>query len=361
MTLTNPQKTLTVTAVTLLILGVMILWMAGAFHSKIKPGTLSAGSVYQGPTLTVDRIAIPIFETVTGTLQPKQTGDISAQVQARIKAFHVTSGDKVKPGDLLISLDDEAIAARAAQARANINALDARLTAAEAHYRRTQQLFTKDSATRADLDTAKSAYDSLKSERAAAQSQWREASHIQGFGQIRATFPGRVTDRHAEPGEITYPGKKLLTLYDPSSMRIEAQIRESVAVNLSVGQRLDASIDALRLTLPTVIEDIVPAANPAARNVLVKMRINQQPDLLPGMFARIRIPQGERQELAVPQNYVHQVGQLDLVWVLQNGQRVRRFVRLGGKLPDGRVNIVAGLTPGEQLLLPEHALATKTH
>lgn len=357
MTLSKSQKTLTVSAVTLMILLLMILWMAGAFQSKIKPNTLTGDYVYQGPTLSVERIHVPIFETVTGTLQAKQAGDISAQIQARIKAIHVKSGDKVKPGDLLISLDDEAIAARTTQARENINALNARLTGAKAHYLRTQQLFVKDSATRADLDAAKSDYESLKSQRAAAQSQWREAGLIQDFNHIRATFPARVIDRHAEPGEIAYPGKKLLTLYDPATLRIEAHIRESIAVGLHLGQTLDASVDALQLTVPTTIEDIVPTSNPGTHNVLVKMRVESQPGLFPGMFIRIRIPLGEEQILAIPQNHVHKVGQLDVVWVLQNGQIERRFIRLGWMLPDGRITIVSGLAGGEQLVPAEKALA----
>lgn len=357
MTLPNNIKTLALSGVTLLILLLMILWMAGAFQSKIKPETLASGPAYQGPSLTVERVTVPVFEKATGTLESKQSGDISAQVQARIKAIHVKSGDSVKPGDLLITLDDEAIAARTAQARQNINALNARLAGAEAHYQRTRKLFAQESATQAALDAAKSDYESLKSQRAAAGSQLQEASSIQDFSIIRATFPARVIDRHAEPGEVAYPGKKLLTLYDPAALRVEAFIRESVAIGLQTGQSLEVSVEALKLTLPAIIEEIVPAANPGARNFLIKMRIDSRPGLYPGLFVRIRIPQGEEQLLSIPQDYVHQVGQLDVVWILNNGQIERRFVRLGRTLPDNRIKVVSGLSGGEQLVPPEHALA----
>ncbi len=357
LTASNNLKTLALSGVTLLILLLMILWMAGAFQSKIKPETLASSPAYQGPSLTVERVTVPVFEKATGTLESKQSGDISAQVQARIKAIHVKSGDSVKPGDLLITLDDEAIAARTAQARQNINALKARLAGAEAHYLRTRKLFAQESATQAALDAAKSDYESLKSQRAAAGSQLQETSSIQDFSKIRATFPARVIDRHAEPGEVAYPGKKLLTLYDPAALRVEAYIRESVAIGLQTGQSLEIGIEALKLTLPATIEEIVPAANPGARNFLIKMRIDSRPGLYPGLFVRIRIPQGEEQLLSIPQDYVHQVGQLDVAWILNNGQIERRFVRLGRTLSNGRIKVVSGLSGGEQLVLPEHALA----
>lgn len=357
MNLTENFKTLALSAITLLILLLMILWMAGAFQTKIEPETLEGGPAYKGPSLIVERIAVPVFEKATGTLEAKQAGDISAQVQARIKAIHVKSGDSVKPGDLLITLDDEAIAARTAQARQNINALNARLAGASAHFQRTKTLFAQESATRADLDAAKSDYESLRSQKAAAESQLREAGHIQDFSKIKATFPARVIDRHAEPGEVAYPGKKLLTLYDPAALRVEAYIRESIAIGLETGQTLEVRIEALNLDLPATIEEIVPAANPGARNFLIKMRIESRPGLYPGLFVRIRIPRGEEQILAIPQDYVHQVGQLDVVWILRNDRIERRFIRLGRKLPDGKIKVVSGLAGGEQLVPPNQALS----
>jgi membrane fusion protein (multidrug efflux system) len=73
----------------------------------------------------------------------------------------------------------------------------------------------------------------------------------------------------------------------------------------------------------------VPAANPGARNFLIKMRIENRPGLYPGLFVRLRIPQGEEQVLAIPQSYVHRGGQLDVVWAPHNGQIERRFIRAG--------------------------------
>ena len=108
---TSNLKTLALSAVTLLIVLLMILWMSGAFQNKIEPEVLPERSAYQGPTLTVERVTLPAFEKATGTLEAKQGGDISAQIQARIKAIHVKARDTVKPGDLLITLDDETIAA----------------------------------------------------------------------------------------------------------------------------------------------------------------------------------------------------------------------------------------------------------
>jgi RND family efflux transporter MFP subunit len=355
--LSNNIKTLAVSAATLLILLLMILWMAGTFGHKIEPGINDLSAQYSGPTLTVAPERISLFEEVTGSVQSRQSTDIAAQIQALIKSIHVKSGDMIEPGQLLITLDDLSLQARSAQAGATLNAINARLLNAKSHFNRMQNLYAKESATLANLEAAKADYESLKAQLSAAQQALNETRHVAAYSRIKATFPARVIDRYAEPGDIALPGRKLLSVYDPDSLRIEAHVRESVAVALAVGQTLEAQIDALDRTMPVTIEEIVPVTDPGARSVLIKTRAKQQPGLVPGMFARLRIPQGEEQVLLIPRRYLHQVGQLDVVWVVQDGQIVRRFVRLGRSFPADRVKVIAGLNAGENLILPEKVLS----
>ncbi len=357
MILSNSFKTLVKSVVTLLLLLLIILWMAGAFEEKIGPGINASSTQYSGPTLTLIPESMLLFEDVTATVQSEQTTEVAAQIQARIKAIHIKSGDRVTVGQVLITLDDQNLKARRAQADGNLSAIGARLQRAQSHFNRTQNLYAKDSATLVDLEMAKADYESFKAQLTSAQQVLNAAQHRVDYSQIKATFAGRVIDRYAEPGDIALPGKKLLSIYDPKALRFEAHVRESVAVGLKLGQVLEARIDALDITLPVTISEIGPAADHGARSLLVKTRAEQQPGLFPGMFARLRIPQGEDQVLLIPQNYLHQVGQLDVVWVVQDGQIVRRFVRLGQSYPNGHIKIIAGLTAGEQIIPPKQALS----
>jgi len=358
MILSNTFKTLMTSIVTLLVLLLMILWMAGAFEEKIEPLINPVDNQYSGPTLTLVSENIPLFEEVTASVQSGQTTQVAAQIQARIKAIYVKSGDNIKSGQLLISLYDQSLKAHSNQAAENLNVINARLLQAKSHFTRTQNLYAKESATLVDLEAAKADYESLRSQLLSARQAFNETQHVLDYSQIKATFAARVIDRYAEPGDIALPGKKLLSIYDPASLRFEAHVRESVAVGLKPGQVLEARIDTLDKTLPVTIAEIVPAADPGARSLLIKTHDEQQIGLFPGMFARLRIPQGEEQVLLIPQTYLHQVGQLDVVWVLQGGQPVRRFVRIGQAYPDGRIKIIAGLKSGEQIILLEQALST---
>lgn len=358
MTLSKSYKTLVTTVATLLVLLLMIMWMAGAFEQKIQPDVRKSGVQYSGPKLTLALESVPLFEDVTATVQSGQTTEVAAQIQARIQAIHVKSGDHIKPGQLLITLDDQSFKARSAQAADNLSAIDARLQNARTHFTRTQGLYNKESATLADLESAQADYESLKAQSASARQALNETQHVMDYSRITSSFAARVIDRHAEPGDMALPGKTLLTLYDPALLRFEAHVRESVAVGLQPGQVLQARIDTLDKSLPVTIAEIVPAAEPTARSVLIKTRTEQQAGLFPGLFARLRIPQGEEQMLLIPEIYLQQAGQLDAVWLLQDGQIVRRFVRVGQRYPEGRIKIIAGLQAGDQVILPTQALSS---
>ena len=109
-------------------------------------------------------------------------------------------------------------------------------------------------------------------------------------------------------------------------------------------------IDSLGKEIDATIVEIVPAADPNARSFLVKAGIRFEPNLKPGMFARMLIEDGAHDVLSVPVDYVHSYGQLDMVWLLQDGHLSRRFVRLG-KTHQNNVDIISGLTSGDTLVL----------
>lgn len=349
----NKLKPLLIPFFTIIGLLLSILWMAGYFDSKIEPGTIASNHTYQGNFLTLNNTLAQVHEDVPATVRSKQTTHVAARILAPIKSIHVKAGDTVKTGDLLIELDNRNNRANVAQSKANINAVRAKLVQAKSHYTRTKNLFSKESVTKAQLEQASANYNSLIAQIASARQQLESSQTTSSYSQIRATFTARVIDRFAEPGDLASPGVKLLTLYDPSALRVDANVRESLALSLTIGQQLETYIPALKKTIMAIIEEIVPAADPGARSFLIKAKIEHQGKLLPGMFARIRIPSSEKQQLLIPAIYVKKMGQLDVVWVLENNRPIRRFIRIG-QLTGNQILVISGLEIGEKLILPEH-------
>lgn len=328
-----------------------IMWMAGTFDEKIQPTLISSGIPFKGETLTLNNGLVQRYEDVPATVRSKQTTQVSARVLAPIKAIYVNAGDAVKKGDVLVELDNRNNRSSVAQSKENINAIQAQLVQARSHYKRTKSLFAKESVTKAQLEQASASYHSLKARLARAKQILGSAKTTLSYSRITAPFSSRVIDRFAEPGDLASPGMKILTLYDPNALRVDANVRESLALTLKIGQQLETTIPALNQLTQATIEEIVPAANPGARSFLIKAKIEHNGKLLPGMFARLRIPSGESEQLYIPAVYSQQMGQLDVVWVLENKMAIRRFIRIGEHVGDN-IRVISGLSAGEKIILP---------
>ena len=329
----------------------MIAWMAGLFVNKIEPGMAAIEQAGESDPVAVEASEVTIIEKVPASIEAAQTTLISSRLLARIVAVRVRAGDSVNRGDLLLELENSDIRAQVQQAEAIIGANTARLNEARQNLGRVKELQAGGVMSVADLDKAQAIHDALLADLAGAGQALEEAKTAMAYTGIRAPFDGRVVDRFAEPGDTAQPGMKLLALYNPLSLRVEAQVREEVALGLEVGQALQVEIPSMQKIVDAVIEERVPAADPGSRSFLVKAGVAFDTSLLPGMYARLLIPIGRGTQLLIPADRVVHVGQLDLVWVYQDGQSYRRFVRIGQVDENGQVEILAGLSEGE-LVLP---------
>ena len=335
----------------IIVLILMVAWMAGLFIEKIEPGVTSVESADAEGAVLVKAVPVTTIESVPASVEAAQATLISSRLLARIVAITVRAGDSVKRGDLLLELENSDIRAQVQQAEAIIGATMARLNEASQNLARTRELQASGVMSVADLDKAQAIHDALRADLVGAEQALEEAKTALNYTKILAPFDGRVVDRFAEPGDTAQPGTKLLALYNPLSLRVEAQVREMLALGLEVGQALQVEIPSLQSTVDAVIEERVPAADPGSRSFLVKAGMAFDDSLLPGMYARLLVPVGSGTKLLIPADRVVHVGQLDLVRVYEDGQSYRRFVRIGQVIDGGQLEILAGLDEGE-LVLP---------
>jgi multidrug efflux pump subunit AcrA (membrane-fusion protein) len=308
----------------------IIAWMAGSFREKIEPGLQALQSPGAGEPWIVQIVEVPVTEPVPASIGARQATTISSRTLARITHVTVRAGDTVIQGQMLIELERSDLQARLAQAAEQVHAVEARLKEAQQNLKRAQQLHSQNLVAVAVLDESRSNHDALIADLASA----------------------RVVERYAEPGDTASPGDKLLSLYNPLSLRIEAAVRETIALPLTLGQSLEVEIPSLNKTLPAQIEELVPAADPASRSFMVRASIDYDGQLLPGMYARLLVPAGRENLLLVPQDLVSEYGQLDVVWVRNDGRTDRRFIRVGRNISPNMIEVISGLEEGDQLLPP---------
>jgi RND family efflux transporter MFP subunit len=338
--------------IAILVLLLIIAWMAGAFRARIEPGLEESAGPAATDSVTVRREEVLLTEPVPASIGARQATTISSRTLARITAIRVRAGDTVSQGQILIDLERSDLESRLRQSSEQVRAFSARLTEARQNLDRAEQLYERDLVAAAVLDEARANHDSLTAELETARQAVREAEVALSFTEIRSPIDGRVVERFAEPGDTASPGDKLLALYNPNSMRIEAAVREGLALPLQLGQALEVEIPVLDSRLTARIEELVPAADPGSRSFMVKAQVDYDGQLLPGMYARMLVPAGRESLLLVPSDRVVRYGQLEIVWVVENKQAERRFIRSGREVRNGFLEVMSGLAEGDRVLPP---------
>jgi len=340
--------------IALALLGEVMAYLAGFFEEKIP---LDFSQVVPqadaAEAITVEFVSEPLIERAAGTLRAKVETVISPLISATISSIAVWAGDEVRPGEVLVNLDARELKARVDQAHQAVISAQAILNRTEKEAKRVQRIFKADpgAISKAERDRIQTALSTGRAQLVSAKRYEDEAKTALSHSQLTSPIAGRIVERYADPGDTARPGVPVLRLYNPATLRLETSVRESVASKLKENQKLIAEIDALDRRYEGMVDEIVPSADPGSRTFLVKVSLTGDAGLYPGMFGRLLIPIGKIEKIYIPTAAVTRVGQLDFIIVKTEQGAVRRYVRLGQRKPDGRIEVVSGLKAGEKVLV----------
>ncbi|HUW81532.1 MAG TPA: efflux RND transporter periplasmic adaptor subunit [Phycisphaerae bacterium] len=343
-------RTVAVVVVCGAVVVLLLLWLAGSFHEKIAPGELAKPRILLGGAATVlcNAADVSVVDSAVGSIEAVRATEVSAKILARIKAINVAAGQAVKANDVLVVLDDADLAARLEQAAAARDAAKAALDQAQVDSERIKRLLESAAATEREATTAENNLRAAQARYEQASQAVTEAQTVLDYAVIRSPMDGIVIDKLAEAGDMAKPGQPLVKLFD--RLQLVATVRESLAERLKVGEDLTVHVEALNKSCQGRVSEIVPEADPMSRSFQVKVVGPCAPGIIPGMFGRLEIPLGQRRELRVPASTVMNVGQLEMVLVVEDGHIRRQFVRTGARSVDSEsgkevMQILSGLSP----------------
>lgn len=303
------------------------------------------------------------YET-TATVQAQTVSIVASKVMGVVTAVHVKAGDRVAANQELLTIDDRDLvqrvkAAEAAQYEAR-KALDAAIqnrSLASVTQRRYQQLFDQRAISGQEMDqmntqlkVAGAEVERVQAMVERARAGLAESQVFLGYARVVAPFTGVVTEKRIDVGSMATPGLPLLTVEDQSAFKLEINVDESLSSTVVLGMPVEIAIDAIGLATGGQVREIVPAVDPGARSFTIKVGLAGH-GLRSGMYARARIPVGERQAFLVPEQAVVNRGQLTGVYkVSPEGVIALTMVRIG-KRSESNVEVLSGLRPGERIIV----------
>ena len=322
------------------------LWISGCSNNtKLKPG--------------VDTLAVKVFNLKTealatndrivydGTLEAEKTIDLSFQVSGTILSFPVKTGDYVKKGQLVGSVDETTY-------RSQYNAQLAQAKLAQENYTRINEVFKKGSVAEIRMLEARSNFEQATS---AARATYQNIAHT----QLYAPVSGYVGDKKAEAGAVASPGQPVLQLLDTRSVKVLVAVPESEINRYKAGTSTTIKIDALggQLIQGKVTEVGVIALNGSA-NYNIKIALpNTDLMLRPGMLCKVSFDGSSNQsaksadvkEFIVPVQAVQvdENGTNFLYIVNAENKAVRKDITPGQLYSNG-ISIKSGLSGNEQVI-----------
>ena len=238
----------------------------------------------------------------SGKIQPIKEIKISSTTSAWVTKITVKEGDRVKAGQLLITLDEKQHLSATEQAQSSVNSAEASLKQVGAQKKRMESLFKQKLISQQELEsiTAKHelAVNQLRQAKAALSSREDELSKL----KMTAPSIGIVTRINIEVGEMAVGGmfqaEILMIIADLNQMEVIVDVNENDVVSVSPGDTTEIEIDAFQDTLfYGIVSEIAHMARTSAMgsaeqvtNFEVKIRIIDVPDgIRPGMSATANI------------------------------------------------------------------------
>jgi RND family efflux transporter MFP subunit len=340
------------------LIGVLMLYLDGAFSRKVEPATSSASKPATATgrnVVEVKLIELPDVEQAPGTIRPLHEIALASKVlqPEKVLEVNVIAGQAVHKGDLLVKLDPSSWQNRKEMSEAKLKSAQVARDDAQSSYARLKEAFDKSAATSNELDAARYRLEAAQSEAVAAQRAVDEAVMNLGYTEIRSPVDAVVIDKRVDAGDTVAAGQLLVSLYD--KMQLIANVREGLMKHLKAGQGIDVHIDEMGLQCTGTVSEIVPQADPATRTFLVKVVGPCHAGVRPGMYAKLLVPLGMRKVLVIPPVAVEQVGQLTMTTVVGESGPERRQVQLGRQIEcEGGpfVQVLSGLKAGEKVAVP---------
>jgi macrolide-specific efflux system membrane fusion protein len=327
------------------------------------------------PTGTVSRADVQQVVQAAGILQAQTRVDVGAQVSGQIKALHVQLGQRVRKGELLVSLDPELAQADVSQAeaalaqqRALLESRQVDITAARREVERQKRLAAAGAAAAQELERATDELAKLeadaKGQSATLQRLQAELTRTQlrlGYTRITAPMDGVVVSLPVQVGQTVIAIQitpVMLTLADLDTITVRTRVPEADIQSIRVGQLARFSTlsgEARRYEGKVRVIQPIPerAGSAVFYNVLFEVD-NRDRRLYSDMTVQVDIETGRARD--VPTVPVVALGERGAdgrfrVLVLDDqGRRSVRQVRTG--LQDGsRVEVLDGLQLGEKVLL----------
>lgn len=319
---------------------------------------------------SVEQQLVTEYEELTGRVDATETVELRPRVSGHIAAVHFQAGQAVRKGDTLFSIDSRWYRAQLDLAVAQAQQARAAAEIAEREARRADELLAASAISSEEAESRRSRAIQAQAALASAEAALAGARLDYDHTEVRAPIDGRISRAWVTPGNLVSgaPGNATLlaTIVSEGEAYVYADIDESTLLkfNRLLRENRIASVQGrvpveMQLADETgyprrgYIESTDNRLNPSTGSLTLRLVFaNSDHALVPGMFARVRVPvSAPSPALLISERAIGtDQGQKFVLAVDEGNTAVYRTVKLGSTIEGKRV-IRTGLAPGDRVIV----------
>jgi membrane fusion protein, multidrug efflux system len=302
-------------------------------HADPPTETGSLGAASPPATTTADTTTVGVPLSLPSQLYVEHDATIYARSPGIVQSILVDLGGQVTKGQLMARLES-------ADQRIALNQARERLENTRQNLERQRALKAAGVVTQADSERVEFEHRETVLALAKAQRDY-------DMTLITAPSSGVVTGRTARLHRLVNSGDSLFRLTALKPVLATIHVPEAYAAGISVGSEAEiVGMSGVRGKANVIRASPIVDAASGTREMVLQLNPGHR-TLPPGASVTVRLGSDRRQVVAIPRSAVGKDGYV-LVW--QGDRTTLRAITRGSELPDGLVEVIGGLAPGERVL-----------
>lgn len=307
--------------------------------------------------ITVERGLLVSSISATGKVVTSREVGLSSLAPGAITAVHVREGDIVRRGQTLVTLDVREARSMVRKSEANLLVAEEELAQTQRVLERMRKLYDAGGESRQAVEDAESSVRTTGTKVQAVREELRISRIGQTNTQIQAPFSGLITTVTAQIGQWALPGNQLLTLADSDKREIDVKVDAGDGGSVQVGQETSVTSDAFpgQVWNERVLR-LAPAVDKNETSNEFSVRLSYSADAPPlrlGQQVDVKIQLTTKPNaVKIPISTLMNRDGGTVIMVVRDS-RVH-FVPVRTGIEDmNNTEIVEGIQPGDQVILPE--------
>jgi len=295
------------------------------------------------------------FLSVSGKIEASNSADLSTRMMGYVKKVHVNVGDKVRKGQLLVSINNTDLQAKKAQVNAGITQAQTAFTNAEKNYNRFKNLMASNSISQKEMDDMTANYQMAKAGLESAKQMKNEINAQFTYSNITAPFSGIITSKNIETGDMANPGMPLISIETPNNFEVIAMVPETEISQIKKGTEVNVLVKSINKTIKGNVSEVSTSAKNTGGQFLVKIALEKtNANILSGMFSTVQFPVERKSAssmVLIPTEALVKNGQLSGVYTVSTSNTaLLRWLRLG-RTYGNQIEVLSGLNADESYIV----------